>query len=70
MEIFVTGSTGLLGQKFMTAVFSNTKVSKAYLLVRDVDRAKSLLKQVMRNHHDKIEFLLGDISKKNFGLVN
>ena len=68
MEIFVTGSTGLLGNKLIKALSNDNNVSKIYALVRDRERALSIFRQEFKNNIGKIEFLTGDISEQNFGL--
>lgn len=69
MEVLVTGATGLLGQKFMRQLCRRKETTKAYILIRNTQKATELFTKKIDPTFEKIEFLQGNIQEKNFGLT-
>jgi len=67
MDVFVTGTTGLLGQKFIKQINQRTDITRIYALVRDIHKGeKVLLKQDKTTK--KIHLIKGNVKEKNLGL--
>ncbi|KAK7022406.1 male sterility protein-domain-containing protein, partial [Favolaschia claudopus] len=73
--IFLTGGTGCLGGCILYKLAMKLDTAKIYALVRgSPERGISQLKDIMPNQTDdilatkKVQFLVGDITKKNFGI--
>jgi nucleoside-diphosphate-sugar epimerase len=66
MEIFVTGSTGLLGSKLIGSLIRQQDISKVYTLIRDPEKASELKNQI-NDEVNKVELVVGDVSIPNFG---
>jgi len=70
-RVFITGSTGFVGCYLLTELIEKTDIKDFILLVRDREKAKEKLALSIKkasNKGKKIEFVTGDVSKKNFGL--
>ena len=68
MELFVTGGTGILGQKLVFSLSNSTDIEKIYLLVRDTNIATNLFKRLPNVNIDKILFLKGELTQELCGL--
>ncbi|KAK7048999.1 male sterility protein-domain-containing protein [Favolaschia claudopus] len=73
--IFLTGGTGCLGGCILYKLAMKLDTAKIYVLVRGSrERGISQLKDIMPNQTDdilatkKVQFVVGDITKKNFGI--
>lgn len=68
---FITGATGLVGSSLLNSLITETELRKFYILVRDKEKTKEDLKEVL-NKSSKLgkDILLigGDITKENLGL--
>lgn len=67
MTIFLTGTTGFLGGKLLTNLLQTTD-HDLYILVRNVEKAKSLVKTLPNAADSRIHIIEGDITKPLCGL--
>jgi thioester reductase-like protein len=67
--ILITGFPGFVGTRLFDILIADKNTTKIYALVLDsfYQRALKLVK-TYKNHEEKIELLIGDISKSNLGL--
>ncbi len=66
MKIFITGATGFVGTKLVQALLEQDH--QIFALVRSVEKAGNILKQLPLNAGEKITFLYGDITDKGLGV--
>jgi len=72
-EVFITGTTGFIGNSLLRSLIENTGLDKFKLLVRNKNKAienLSYILNIARNLKKEIKFLEGDVSKENLGLTN
>lgn len=72
-KVFITGATGFVGKNLIKKLVEKTDITDFFILVRDKERAESLLKEETKKAEKlskKIIFFQGDIIIKGVGLTN
>ena len=67
----ITGSTGFVGKNLLDALLRNTELEEFFLLVRNVEKAKVTLSEIIKEAdrvNKRINFLEGNIIYENIGL--
>ena len=69
-NVFITGATGLVGSAILEALVTQSELKIFYLLVRDKEKAKSKLNNILNKANNlgkEVCLFEGDIIKENFG---
>ena len=70
-NMFITGATGLVGSTILEALVTQSELKIFYLLVRDKEKAKSKLNNILNKANNlgkEVCLFEGNITKENFGL--